>query len=263
MLYFPQLTPGTAVQFPCTKKIIQRTVVNQELDGGTVKLFDPAACRVEWELKFAGLTSDEWNAIEQLFNTSAGQLGSFCFLDPFGNLLCWSEELSAAAWTNGPAIQTSGGVADPLGNSGATRVTNAGAAEQSLSQTVSVPGSLQYCLSVYARSDAASSVRLFATAETNEATLTYLTGPQWSRVALSTALGVEADSVTFGAAIPAGAVVELFGFQVDAQPGASSYKATTTNSGVFANASFLDDELQMTSNALGEFSTTLTIGAAN
>ncbi len=263
MLYFPQLTPGTAVQFPCTKKIIQRTVVNQELDGGTVKLFDPAACRVEWDLKFAGLTSDEWGAIEQLFNTSEGQLGSFCFLDPFGNLLCWSEELSAAAWTNDPAIQISAGIADPLGNSGATRVTNSGTTEQSLSQTVSVPGSFQYCLSVYARSDAASSVRLFATAGTSGATRSCPVGPQWSRLEVPTALGAEADSVTFGAAVPAGAAVELFGFQVDAQPGASNYKATTTYSGVFTNASFLDDELQMTSNALGEFSATLRIGAAN
>ena len=79
MLCFPQLTPGAAVQFPCTKTMIQRTVVNQELDGGTVKLFDPGACRVEWQLKFAGLTSDEWGAIEQLFNTSEGQLGAFVF----------------------------------------------------------------------------------------------------------------------------------------------------------------------------------------
>jgi hypothetical protein len=261
MLCFPQLATGAVAQFPCTKTVIQRTVVNQELDGGRVKLFDPGSCRVEWQLKFAGLTSDEWGAIEQLFNTSEGQLGSFCFLDPFGNLLCWSEELSAAAWTHDPAIQITDGLADPLGGSGATRVTNTGAAEQSLSQTAGVPGSYQYCLSVHARSDAASSFRLFATAGTSSTTRTYATGPQWSRVELPAAMGAAADSITFGAAIPAGAAVELFGFQVEAQRGASKYKATTIQSGVFANASFVDDELKMTSNALGEYSAAVRISA--
>jgi len=98
MLYFPQLASGAVSQFPCKKVVHQRTVVNQLLDGSEVKLFDPAGCTVEWDLDLESLTSAEWNAMAALFQAAEGQLGTFTFLDPFGNLLSWSEALSASVW---------------------------------------------------------------------------------------------------------------------------------------------------------------------
>jgi hypothetical protein len=262
MLYFPQLTTGTATQFPCTKRIVQRTVVNQQADWGTIKLFDPAACSVQWELQLSGLTTPEWNAIDNLFEAVEGQLGTFCFLDPFGNLLSWSEELSAAVWTKDTAIQVTDGAADPFGASSAARVTNTGPTEQSICQAAGVPGWFQCCLSVYARSDTPATVKLFAAAGTNTTSQVLTTGPAWRRLQLSTVPGAQTESVTFGWAIAAGTTVDLFGFQAEPQVGASKYKPTTTQNGIFPNSSFLSDELKMTSNAPGEFSCTVRIGAS-
>jgi hypothetical protein len=263
MLYFPQLMTGTAAQLPCAKRVLQRTVTNVQLDGGMVKVFDPGAYEVQWDMQLSGLTSEEWSAIEGLFRTVEGRLGTFCFLDPFGNLLRWSEDLSAGAWNKGPAIQASGGSADPFGTSRASVVSNTGTAEQDVSQTVAVPGWFQYCFSLYARSDAPGTIKLFASPGADPATRVVKIGPQWRRFELSTAPGAQTEAVTFGVTIEPGTAVTLFGLQAEAQPGASGYRATSTHCGVFSNASFLDDELPMTSNAPGEFSSRIRIRAVS
>jgi hypothetical protein len=263
MLYFPQLMTGTAAQLPCTKRVLQRTVANEQPDGGVIKVFDPGGYRVQWDMQLSGLTSEEWSAIEGLFRTVEGRLRTFCFLDPFGNLLRWSEDLGAGAWTKGPAVQSFGGASDPFGTLRAARVSNTGTAEQDISQTVTVPGWFQYCSSVYARSDAPVAIKLFAKSGVSTATRVVKTGPQWQRFELSSALGAQTEAVTFGVAIEPGTVVSLFGLQAEAQPGASGYKATSTRCGVFSNASFLDDELPMTSNAPGEFSSRIRIKAVS
>ena len=52
----------------------------------------------------------------------------------------------------------------------------------------------------------------------------------------------------FGARLEAGATAEFYGFQVEAQSGASGYKKTTSRSGVHASASFAEDTLTRTTN---------------
>jgi hypothetical protein len=262
MLYFPQLITGATSQLPCTKKIFQRTIVNSEPNGGTVKLFDPGACAVEWDMQLSGLTLEEWTALDALFEATEGRLGTFQFLDPFGNLLKWSESPSAATWTKDTGLHLTNGVTDHLGTTRATRLANAGSGEQGLRQSVSVPGWYQYCLSVWARSDSPAPIRLTMTAGTDVSSQWFDTSTTWHRLELSMPLEIQtATAVTFGAAIGAGASVDVFGFQAEPQVGASKYKSTTTHNAVFSNAYFLDDELRMTSNAPGEFSCALRIGA--
>jgi len=56
--------------------------------------------------------------------------------------------------------------------------------------------------------------------------------------------------------------VELFGFQVEAQVGASKYRKTTEGNGVYASAWFLDDTLTRTTNGVEDNSCTLRIRAS-
>jgi hypothetical protein len=251
MLCFPQLASGATIQFPSTKHVFQRTVVNQLLDGSEVKLFDPMARAVEWEISLAALTDAEWNAIAALFEAAEGRLGSFVFLDPFGNLLSWSEAPEATAWTKDAGLALAAGGADPLGGTGATRVQNTSGTSRNIAQTAGVPSGYEYCLSVYARSDTAGQVTAFVSAGTDSAAQSFQVGPAWCRLALTARLGAQQDSATFGVTIPGGATVDLFGFQAEPQAGASSYKKTAAQSGVYANASFADDVLAMTSDAPG------------
>jgi len=121
MLVFPQLTTGAAALYPVTKQGSQRTVVNALADGSTVVYADPDAAISGWALRATGLTLAEWNAIETLFEQTAGMAETFTFLDPVGNLLLQSENFGAGAWTVGALVQLTAGIADPFGTTRATR----------------------------------------------------------------------------------------------------------------------------------------------
>src|ERR1700686_1192278 len=134
MLVFPQLVTGASAQYPVTRQRVARTAANTLGDGRRVIYADPRAATTEWELRATGLTAAEWNAIEAVFQAASGQLLTFTFLDPAGNLLARSEELGASAWTNGALIQLTTGIDDPLGTTRATRAVNAGQAAQAVAQ---------------------------------------------------------------------------------------------------------------------------------
>src|SRR5580658_10401293 len=115
MLVFPQLGTGASALYPLTRSSIQRTAVNTLSDGSTIVFTDPNAAANAWEMHASGLTAAEWNAIEALFQAASGSWQTFTFLDPTGNLLLQSEDFGASAWTNGPLLALTTGVADPLG----------------------------------------------------------------------------------------------------------------------------------------------------
>jgi hypothetical protein len=121
MLYFPQLSTGAVAQYPLIKRRVYRTVTNRLADGRRIRLSDAAAQRVEWEIAFEALSDAERRQLEQFFASAEGRLREFTFLDPAGNLLAYSEELTAGAWTRGPLLTLVQGMADPLGGSAARR----------------------------------------------------------------------------------------------------------------------------------------------
>ena len=110
MLYFPQLSTGAIAQYPIEKRRLSRTVMNEASDGARVKLADPGATAVEWTLTFETLTDAERDALSQLHSAVEGRLGTFTFLDPTDNLLCWSEKLDEAVWERNSLLTVTGGV---------------------------------------------------------------------------------------------------------------------------------------------------------
>ncbi len=261
MLCFPQLLTGAVSQFPGSKRIVRRTLVNEAADGSRVKLGDMTRGEMEWTLELKALVDSEWDAIETLFEEVEGRLRPFTFLDPFGNLLRWSEDFRAAAWHRTAGLSVMGGGDDPLGGTGAWLVTNGGAAQGRMSQTLAVPGWYRYCVSVYARSASPCAVTLFARTESAAAEREHAVGPVWQRLEQSVILPTRAEAVEFGAAMPPGCTVELFGFQVEPQAGASKYKRTAGRGGVHAAARFAEDELMRTADGRDDNSCKLRIRA--
>src|SRR5665213_719784 len=143
MLVFPQLTTGAAALYPVTKQGLQRTVVNALADGSTVVYADPDGAVAGWALRATGLTLAEWNAIESLFQQTAGMAGTFTFLDPVGNLLLQSENFSAGAWAKGALVALTAGIGDPLGTTRASGLVNTGGSAAGLAQVLDVPGNFQ------------------------------------------------------------------------------------------------------------------------
>ena len=191
MLVFPQISTGAAALYPLTKARGARTVVNALADGGADVFSDPDAARVGWEMRMRGLTRGEWDAIEALFDQTAGGWKTFTFLDPAGNLLAWSEDLTDGVWVKAPLLVLAAGIADPLGTSRATRVTNTAQTTGGAIQTLAAPADYQYCLSVWARSGAGSPVSL----RVGSTLRTFPLGALWKRIMMPAHAGPAADTV--------------------------------------------------------------------
>jgi hypothetical protein len=261
MLYFPQLLSGAATHFPTARRSVRRTIVNTSIDGSTLKLVDPGWSSVEWKLELRGLLTEEWNVIESLFHAAEGRLGSFTFLDPTDNLLAWSEDLSAGVWVKDSSLQLSPDIPDPLGSQKATRISNVTQSPLTIQQALDIPSWYQYCLSLYARSDQSTQISLFRSTTTTQRRESFRIGPVWARIEHSGKLADSSELINFGMELEGGQTLEVFGWQLENQMGASRYKKTLARSGVYASASFQDDFLSVTTEGPDQHSCLLRIRA--
>jgi hypothetical protein len=218
-LYFPQLATGTAGQFPITKIHQRRTVVNHLADGSELRLSDPDAAAIAWEIEYRGLSDIERTTLTDFFAAVRGRLGSFVFLDPCGNLLAHSEDLANSAWECDPMLRI-----EPA--DGYTRLVNTAQVSQSLAQTVPAPASYRFCGSAELRAAERTPVQLWIGSEGAHIESEVLVNDRWTVAACSGQMEAESESLTFGFVIPAGAVIEVSGVQLEAQPGRSGHRRT-------------------------------------
>ena len=248
MTYFPQTGAGSIAQFPVQRTRQWRWISNQMESGEMIMLPDAPASRIAWKLKYTDLTAAETVKFNALFAAAQGQYGSFLFVDPLANLLAWSEDFTRPDWQPG-LLQISSGAKDALGTTRACAVVNPGQAEQSLTQTLNVPGDYVACLSVWARSDSSTSFALTRDGLRSNFALT----TAWTRYSVSGAGVAGASNSVFSVVIGAGQTVQIFGPQVEAQPAASSYKQTSAAAGIYPETYFASDELPMTCTGPGLF----------
>src|SRR5262245_39342233 len=251
-LTYPRLGTGALSQYPIHKTHRARTVVNASADRSTVRLADPGAETVEWRLQYVDLTDDEAAALTEFFEQAEGSLNGFTFLDPASNLLSWSGQLDEDVWQRDPFLQIADGVTDPVGGTMGWQVSNPGAGPQSLAQTIAAPGGYWYCFSAYLRSEVPVTVRMMIGGESVERVVS----TEWGRVTYAATPSAEAQSVRFGIELTAGSTVKVYGPQVDAQQGASAYRATTRG-GVYEDAHLGTDVFSVTRTACNRNSCTV------
>ena len=254
MLTYPQLSSGALMQFPVRKRRQLRTVVNTAADGSSIKLADPNAETSQWSLSYAQLTDAEVGALQQFFTDAEGTLNAFTFIDPTANLLAWSDHLDNAVWIPGPQLAVAGGIADPVGATNAWHLANPSGAAQNIAQTLAVPTAYTYCFSVYVR----SAQPLTATMVLGSHRFTQPVTSNWTRLVCSGTGDSAAQNITFALELPAGAAVDVYGMQVEAQAGASVYKASTTG-GIYENARLGSDALSITTTGVNQHSCTVSI----
>lgn len=246
MIFFPQIGAGSVAQFPLRRTRRWRRIVNTLENGSQIALPDTGSDQIGWGLAYRDLTDGEVTAISQLYAAAQGGAGAFTFIDPMANLLGWSEDFSKPDWQSG-LLQCSRGSADPLGTARAWSIVNNAAGAQVLAQTLGIPGEYAACFSVYARSEAASTIVL--TRDGRETTVAI--GPAWRRVSISTRGTGSGANSTFSVSVGAGRTIQLWGAQVEAQPSAGQYKTTQAALGIYAETNFGSDELKITSTGPG------------
>ena len=239
MLYFPQLMSGAAAQYPLTRSASRRTIVNRTPGGATVKLDDPDAAGVAWDLCYSGLSDAERMAIEKLFEDAEGRLLTFTFLDPTSNLLRSSEDFDEAVWQKDGGIAVAG-----------ARLTNAAGVVQGVRQVVQAPAAFFYCFSAEVRSDATTAVTMSLGDGTVSSTA--VVGAVRQRVFCSGSIGGAAEQITCSLSLPAGASVEVLGMQLEAQPYPSAYRRTRGRAGIYERTRFVEDELSFIAQGLDD-----------
>lgn len=248
MLVFPQLRSGALAQLPLQRTESYRTLQNILPDGSSVFMADGGFANIAWDLKFSGLSANEAQALQSLFESAAGRLKAFTFVDPSANLLLWSTDLTQAVWNKDPELALTT-AADAFGGTTGTEIANQGPAAQSILQTTNAPPSLQYCISAYLRSESPVPVSLVIG---GNVAATVITGNMWQRY-LGASGGGTAQQVVFGLTIPAGMTAQVCGLQAEAQPAAGAYKSTTDRAGVYPNSRFDQDLLDLIAVENGAF----------
>jgi hypothetical protein len=246
MSWFPQVGAGAMAQFPLHRKRQWRAITNVMENGELISLPDAGGGQIEWKLSYQDLTDAEVANLTGLFASSAGEAGAFGFVDPFANLLGWSEDLSQPGWQLGLLTPTSG-INDPAGTSRAWNLQNTNGAEQMLSQSLGVPGQYTMCFSVFVWAVSAGTVGLLRDA----ARVQVPVGPQWKRIQISGPGASGAVASTFSLAVAAGTSVRVFGLQVEAQPWPSPYRATGSAAGILEETRFSGGALAVSNTAPG------------
>ena len=249
MLYYPQLLSGAVAQFPIERTATLRSIANDCVGGATIRMADAGFQKMQWRLKYASLTNSERASLEGLFEAAEGQLNTFTFLDPTDNLLEWSEDWTQSIWAADPLLHVAGGVSDPFGGTGAIQLTNTASTTQQIVQSVACPSSWRYCFTVYVRSGTPQTIQMMATTTGYSALTTITTGSTWTRAVAIVQFTVLQSGMAFGVQLPAGAQVQVFGAQVEAQPEAGLYKKTTGKGGVYTRAHFASDSLTFSADA--------------
>lgn len=255
-LTFPQLATGALAQFPIRKHVLQRTIVNRSIGEQLIKMTDPEGSKVCWDLLYTGLTDLEMNALEALFEACEGRLRPFRFVDPLGNLLRWTEDLSKTVWQTGLIVAT--GIQDVSGSTGACRLTNGAQGPQSISQAVNSPAAYLYTLSLWVKSISSGALRLGLGRAGNMAWVDRHVTADWQQVSISAWVPGDEEPVRCSIEIPGGTAIDVYGPQLDAQNDASGYRRSTDKPGVYV-ARFDQDEIERISNGSDDHSTRLRV----
>ena len=259
-LFYPQLTSGALAQYPLRKTRITRTIKNVLPDGNMILLPDPGAQRTIWQLQYSHLPLVDIQSLQSHFAVCKGPLSAFTFIDPTGNMLVSSTDLTTAAWQKSSLLQMQASIVDPFGGTAAQMITNNRQSAQELAQVLAVPSNYQYCFSLYAAAVQQIPITLFQRGPNSQQSKLMILSSGWSRLVLSGRLNDSGSSLTVGISLNAGTQVKIFGMQLEAQISPSRYQPTTTG-GVYANAHWAINHLPITAEDVDSYATTVSIEA--
>lgn len=262
--YFPQLA-GVLAQYPYTSSASYATI-RDDMDMGRRYAFSqigaglsrfPTEPLYRWPNNYSQLTDAQAVTLETFFDSMAGRFGEFAYLDPGGNLVQYSEDLSHSSWGKFNLSLTASGITDPYGGTRATQVTSSGAngilSTIVLETLVNGTLGMSFCGSVWLRA-ASSGQSIWIAFEyvglgTFHASTIALPAGVWKRV--NTPISVVPSNSPTGIKLyiggnnlwGSGKVIDVFGPQVVPMPGPGEYAKTPGNYGYHAKCRFDTDEL--------------------
>lgn len=261
-LFYPQLSSGALVQYPLSKKREVRNIRNVMRDGSQIVLPDSGASTLSWTLEYAGLSQADVSALKASFDACAGPYRPFTFLDPTGNALAWSSNLTNSSWQKSFQVAVSGNTTDPNGGKEAFSLVNNGQAIGDFVQTIAVPSSYQYCFSLYVLSPQKASLVLLRRGSDAEDQMSVYVNAGWTRVRSSGRLNDGGSVLTVGLRLAPGQSISIYGLQLEPQTQCSLYRPTANLSAIIPNCFWTTEELVIRADAPDSYSTVVDLEAA-
>ena len=256
---FPILNGSAYAQYPILRRW-ERHLVETVTPGRQRSTWrDAASERYRWLLTYHGLSTAEKDELEAHFAESGGSLRSFLFLDPAANLLQWSEDLTDEVWIGAAPLHVTAGAPDPFGGSRGFTIVNAGQDEMQFRQVLALECAPALCYSAWVRSVSPASCTLSIRCDMDESSNFTAVQEIWERKWVLLTPESPLSMVSFELGLPAGASLEVFGLQAEAQSSPSPYKATTSRGGVHSNARYDQDNIEFTAIGPDNYSTSVQI----
>lgn len=253
-LYYPQLPNGVIAHHPVRRIDKTRTITNILPDGTLVMLPDEDAAGTSWDWEYTGLSKRELEVIQSFFRECIGPLRSFTFLAPTENLLAASSQFESTAWRRPSDLVIESEQNSPIKDVLAVGLRNLSAAPSELHQELLVPSSYFYSYSVYLRSASAQTVTLFRRSGSKEAVTAFSVGSSWARFSTQGRLLDDGNILSVGLRLDAGQKLYIAAAQLEAQPSPSPYRDNPQSGGVFRNAHWAQEELEITTDDFGSYS---------
>lgn len=257
MRVFPELASGAAAQFPWRRLIRCRTIRNRFPGGGEIDFGDVPFERRTWELPLVDLEDSEWQLIRDFFAETGGRRLPFTFVEPGSNLLAWSDSVAEDVWQKSAGLAVTSGVADPAGGTDAT--TLSAGLSWTVSQTMAVPADRAYFASAWVKSSVGGVEVELSDGAGLAKSIAVAGDDSWHLHELLWREPSVAEQMSFRVTAPSGAAVSVYGMQLEPQVARSSYKRTTAQAGVFADAHLDQSALIETLDAPDQNSGTLRI----
>jgi hypothetical protein len=148
-LTIPPLDNGLIAQLPVELEIRRSAPENRFADGTVMAAASEARSVYRWRLSLEHLNAAEWARYETFLALTKNGIAPFRFLDPLGNLLSHTSDLSAPVWLIPPGL-TVAPFEDPE-FSNAFILTNGTGQSLSMQQSVSMHAVYLGCFSVWAK----------------------------------------------------------------------------------------------------------------
>lgn len=251
MLLYPQLLSGATAQFPLQRTYSVSNVINRQEDGSCYRATSVDPPLLSWELRYEHLTGLEMDALKAFFEAARGRCNTFTFLDPAGNLLAWSEDLSNAVWEKSPLATV---VASDNEVGRVSRLMGGGAGTPRISQLLACPARALINLSLMARTDGLGKLRVALSDASGRAESSLMLDDTWRRCSVSHQGSGQSEGKTAELSFDEGMQIDVTQVCVSAQPGPGSYVKSTGLSGVKTLTRFDQDIFTVTATNQNDFS---------
>ena len=249
-LVFPHLQSGATVQYPNSKSNLFPTVFNLQEDGFRYWA-EPTDSSLRWRLNFAGLSALEASTLRTFFEVTQGKLKDFLFLDPSGNLLTWSEDVTRPNWLKAPLTAASSAV----GTNSVVHTFGGGPGNVcAITQTLAVPANSLICASLKARASAPIVLKLLVTDSVVESYVSVTLTDTWKGVTVAHQGSGSGQEKSVQISLPLGGTADISELMVSPQPFPAVYVPTREGSGIHQETRFDQDDLVLTASDKDEYS---------